>query len=1028
MLNLHLRRLLVLAILVLTTVPVPLFSGTPAVASASQEATGGSIAGQTEPATEQTASDSAATFRVDSSRTTLWAVGSVGLLVVALALLSYRQARMVDSEGRKKAALTVGFRLTASAGLILVLMASMAGFVFISSSAINDQLHQVAQVEIELTESMTKIGQSLLRQAVWLERAFRYAADPSYESQSILGMILEYFRDYGEEADAAAQDALDRLHQMTFRSEAEAASARSAAAALQEIRGSARDLASGVEKAIAAIQAGEPGTALEADQTEKSEEMSNAIAAAIDTSKSRLDDLLQSVERNGERARISLVGFSLVAVLLGLLTAWRSTISVTRPLQRIGVLARAVSHGNLSERFTNKRSDEVELVGAAFNQVSDVLTKLLDELERLVQAAKAGDLKTRGDADRFEGVYADLIRGLNETTDAFTEPIQVASDYLDRISKGEIPEPITEEYAGDFNTIRESVNALILVAKGLERETTKLTASILDGNLSERGDADAFEGSWRDLVGGINQLVSAFVKPIQVTADYVEKISKGEMPPPILDSYRGEFNQIKNNVNTLIQVMTRLLEETSKLTSAILAGRLGAAADASRFDGDWGKLVQEVNQLVSAFVRPLRTTAECVEKISAGEVPEKISGDYRGDFNLIKTNLNGCIEVMSGLLTETEGLTHAAQEGRLDTRGQSESFRGGWKRLLDGFNETLDTIVEPIAEASEVLGEVAEKDLVTRITGSYRGDHSRIKDSLNVALDNLEDSFSQVSAAADQVAAAAGQLSEGAVHLSNSNSDQAGSIAQISTNIQEVATQTRQNSEAASTAQSQLDDAIRMAQQGVENMELLSEGMTRIRESSQSTSKIVKTIDELAFQSNLLALNAAVEAARAGDAGKGFAVVAEEVRTLAMRSAESAKETAAKIEESVRHSNEGATLTQQVVRNLHDIDEQVKRVAEAMRQIVSASQSQSKNIAHVSKAIEQINEVTQQNAANAEESSATAQELSGQSVELKAIVQSFKISNQSNGRISGTARPQLFLPDGRAAGEMPEDGADEFFS
>lgn len=718
---------------------------------------------------------------------------------------------------------------------------------------------------------------------------------------------------------------------------------------------------------------------------------------------------LLDAETLGDNLFLYVILFSIFAIVVGASTSWAATHSVTRPLRRIATLAREVARGKLGDKFSSTRKDEVAQVGGAFNQVSDVLTQLVDESKALAEAAQQGDLKRRGDADRFEGVYAELIQGMNGTSEAFATPIQATSHYLDRISKGDIPQPITDEYAGDFNTIKNSLNALISVTAGLERETAKLTRSILEGNLSEVGNTDVFEGSWRNLVEDVNHLAATFVKLIRTTAACLEKISRGEMPSPIRQAYSGEFNDIKSSVNTLIEVMTRLLAETSGLTSSILAGRLDARGDASRFEGDWGELVGGINQLVAAFVRPIRTTADCIEQISQGITPEPIQEEYKGDFNRIKSNLNTCIDVMGGLLTETEALAHAAQEGLLDKRGDSEKFAGGWKRLIDGFNDTLDRIVEPVAEASQVLQVVAERDLSARILGDYRGDHAKIKEALNAALDNLESSFCQVAAASDQVAAAAGQLSQGAVQLSNGNSGQAGSIAQISTNIQGAADQTRQNSEAACIAQSQLNDALRMAQEGVENMRRMSEGMERIRESSNSTFKIVKTIDEIAFQSNLLALNAAVEAARAGEAGKGFAVVAEEVRTLAMRSAESAKDSSLKIEESVRNSNEGAVLTEQVVRNLSDIDAQVKKVAEVMQQIVTASHLQYTAIGEVSKAVEQINEVTQQNAANAEESSATAEELSGQSVELKAIVESFKIANNGhsakasrNGKDSGS--------------------------
>lgn len=182
---------------------------------------------------------------------------------------------------------------------------------------------------------------------------------------------------------------------------------------------------------------------------------------------------------------------------------------------------------------------------------------------------------------------------------------------------------------------------------------------------------------------------------------------------------------------------------------------------------------------------------------------------------------------------------------------------------------------------------------------------------------------------------------------------------------------------------------------GVESMMRLSEAINRIKSSSDSTAKIIKTIDEIAFQTNLLALNAAVEAARAGDAGKGFAVVAEEVRNLAMRSAEAAKNTASLIEGSVKNSESGVALNQEVLENLKDINGQVKKVGAVMAEIAEASEQQTRGIEQVNAVIDRMNSLTQELAANAEESASGAEELSGQAEELKRMVNAFQLSRSA---------------------------------
>jgi methyl-accepting chemotaxis protein len=174
-------------------------------------------------------------------------------------------------------------------------------------------------------------------------------------------------------------------------------------------------------------------------------------------------------------------------------------------------------------------------------------------------------------------------------------------------------------------------------------------------------------------------------------------------------------------------------------------------------------------------------------------------------------------------------------------------------------------------------------------------------------------------------------------------------------------------------------------------MKRLSEAIDRIKRSSDDTARIIKTIDEIAFQTNLLALNAAVEAARAGDAGRGFAVVAEEVRNLARRSAEAAKTTAGLIEQSVRSSESGVAINQEVHRNLEEISGQINRVAGVMTEIAVASQQQSQGVEEINRAVGEMNRVVQATAASAEESASAAEELASQASVTQGMIQQFQL-------------------------------------
>jgi len=347
---------------------------------------------------------------------------------------------------------------------------------------------------------------------------------------------------------------------------------------------------------------------------------------------------------------------------------------------------------------------------------------------------------------------------------------------------------------------------------------------------------------------------------------------------------------------------------------------------------------------------------------------------------------------IGNLVKEMNVLTRSALEGKLDIRGNEQEFKGAYQEIVQGVNKTLDAVMGPINEASDVLVRVANKDMTARIKGDYKGDHAKIKESLNLAVENLDKALQQVAIGAEQVASASVQVSTGGQSLSQGASEQASSLEEVSSNLQEMSSMTKQNAINAKEAKGVADQARGSADKGAESMNLMSSAINQIKSSSTATAKIVKTIDEIAFQTNLLALNAAVEAARAGDAGKGFAVVAEEVRNLAMRSAEAAKNTANLIEEAVKNSENGVNINAEVLKNFQEITERTNKVSQVVAEIAAASDQQDQGISEVNKAVEQLNQLTQQNAANAEESASAAEEMSSQSEEMRSMVASFKLN------------------------------------
>ncbi len=655
----------------------------------------------------------------------------------------------------------------------------------------------------------------------------------------------------------------------------------------------------------------------------------------------------------------------------------------------IGAL-KSISDGDLSIKIPSQSNrDEIAPV---LNKLVENLTALVNETRSLSSAAIAGKLGSRGDTGKFNGGYSEVVKGVNDTLDAVIGPLNVAADYVDKISKGNIPAKITDNYNGDFNVIKNNLNQCIEAVNSLVADANMLAKAAVEGKLATRAEAKNHQGDFRKIVEGVNDTLDSVINPLNVAAEYVDNISKGNIPAKIVDQYKGDFNIIKNNLNQCIDAVNLLVTDANMLAKAAVDGKLATRADANKHQGDFKRIVQGVNDTLDSVIGPLNVAADYVDKISKGDIPSKIIDNYNGDFNVIKNNLNRCIDAVNLLVADANMLAKAAVEGRLATRADASKHWGDFKRIVQGVNDTLDAVIGPINEAAATLERVANRDLSSRMNGNYQGDLARIKDAMNTAVSNLDESLQRVSMTSDSVSDAATQIGSSSQNLAQVASEQASSLEEISATLEEMSAMTKQNSSNADQARQLTQSTVQSAEIGDSSLEKMSVEIGKIKEASDQTAKIVKTIDEIAFQTNLLALNAAVEAARAGEAGKGFAVVAEEVRNLAQRSASAAKNTSDLIEEARKKADSGVAITAEVAVHFKSIVREISRINELVESVSTASKEQTIGIEQVNVAVGQLNALTQQNAANSEESASAAQTLNSQAIEMTAMVNEFELS------------------------------------
>ena len=508
------------------------------------------------------------------------------------------------------------------------------------------------------------------------------------------------------------------------------------------------------------------------------------------------------------------------------------------------------------------------------------------------------------------GLLLDSMRRMTESLHTITQELFEVSQ---KLAGGDMQVRITHDLPGNFSVIKLAINDMATKLQSVIDESNRVLGQIAGGDLTVRIGQE-FPGDFAAIKSAANEMAGSLEKMMASTNTVSQKLADGDMQVRITRDFPGNFSVIKLAINDMAAKLQSVIDETNRVLGQIAGGDLTVRIE-QEFPGDFAAIKSAANEMAGRLEEMMATTNTVSQKLADGDMQVRITHDFPGNFSVIKLAINDMATKLQSMIDET----------------------------------------------NRVLGQIAGGDLTIRIEQEFPGDFAAIKSAANEMAGRLEEMMANTNTAVRHVANAAVQVDSTAQTLAQGSSEQAANLEQTTAAVEQMSATIAQNN----------DNALHTKKISVMCADKATQGGEAVRETVAAMREIVKKIsiiEEIAYQTNLLALNAAIEAARAGSHGSGFAVVAMEVRSLAERSQEAAKEISTMADNNMGIAEHAGSLLDEIV-------PAIRKTAELVSEISAASTEQKGGIEQVNQAMLHLDQLTQQNASAAEQLAASSEEM-----------------------------------------------------